>query len=491
MDPARLKALLLARICVARICVARICVSGLTCGPSAVGLVLVVEDAASLPAMAQTLEVSLSIGGVQYEQSRFDIPGTPPPHRYGLRLPDNTAGEITLNLRALDANGQGIRICGVEYTWGTTATLSKGTNEFKVVFAAADGKFSNTSTLYAAWSRLYLWAVGAGGTVLKYDGACWQREQSPVLKPEYTLKAIWGLDDNDLEAGSNNDLWVIGESSGGSPMNVLLRRKDGVWSLRAQFAGTVTAMWGLDDPTDSAKVWILGRNGTTPFIAYHQKSAGNTAVTQLSLTTSFERGTGETLADLSALYGDGQSLVLAARLNAATAPALVLYSLKDGATPMFSKVMGSTTAATTLPHTIDSMDHRVDDPLIWMAGVRTSPTATNKAGVSVWDMTTRMYTTFPNLMIDPGAVRIIASSSTIAYLARLDPAAPAEPVLRCTKENVVTNCAPLTGQAGHFRGTVTSLWRGNDGTVWITMTNGGLARISQSSTEMIDSFWAQ
>jgi hypothetical protein len=87
-------------------------------------------------------------------------------------------------------------------------------------------------------------------------------------------------------------------------------------------------------------------------------------------------------------------------------------------------------------------------------------------------------------------VRLAADNRSTAYVAKVDPAAPvAEPMLRCTS-GPSGGCMPMPGQANHFRSSVTSLYRSDDGMLWVTMTKGGVARINPSDSFKSESFWA-
>lgn len=58
-----------------------------------------------------------------------------------------------------------------------------------------------TQNLRGVWGRSAneVWAVGAGGTLLKWDGATWPRQ---LVGTSIDLKAIWG---------TGTHLWMVGE----------------------------------------------------------------------------------------------------------------------------------------------------------------------------------------------------------------------------------------------------------------------------------------
>jgi hypothetical protein len=87
-----------------------------------------------------------------------------------------------------------------------------------------------------------VWAVGALGTVLRYDGAAWRRVESGV---QARLLAVWGA--------SSTEVWIAGEG-------VVLRwdgRRLGKAAVPGPL-GTLRAIWGRG----ARDVWIVG-DGTT------------------------------------------------------------------------------------------------------------------------------------------------------------------------------------------------------------------------------------
>jgi hypothetical protein len=490
------------------ICLASFCLAGSTCAPAPVGLVFTVEDAANLPAMTQYLSISLKLNGTEYVDANYPIPLVPYPHRYGLLVPADAGGEVKLTVRPLGEGQNRLSACGSEYQWNTTATLNEGVNEYKVLFTKPEGKFTNKNDLYASWSRKNFWTVGAGGTVLQYDGTCWTREQSPLLKPEYTFKAIWGLNDEEDDDPNNpnpnviNDLWVMGEtSSGGTPQSVLLRRHKGVWTERGSLQGTVTAMRGLDGQSDDgSNIWIIGKNGTTPFLYFHKRKADNYVISKAPVSAYFELSSNESIADLTALQGS-EALFIAAKINrAASTPYLILFKEEPVLNPPFRKEAGSVIATNPLPLSIDAMSARTLDE-IWLAGAKLSPMpgANNKISIRRLELSllTGGYqdTPFPDQMLfETSKLRLVSNENNVAYLAKVDDSAAPRPIdqplVRCQYSAGTSSCAVLPGQSGRFPGAITSAWATNEGALWFTMSGGSLVRIDAQNNGAIETFVA-
>lgn len=487
------------------ICLASLCLAGSACSPEPVGLVLTVEDAANLPPTTQSLLVSFTVNGVRYKDENFTVPQQDPyPHRYGIRLPDNASGEVKITVQPLSGGSSSSKIsaCGSEYKWESAAALKSGINEYKIIFTRPEGKYSNKNDLFASWSRQYFWAVGAAGTVIQYDGTCWKREQSPLLKPEYTFKAIWGLNDNE-DPGGQNDVWVVGETnSGGSPQSVLLRRHQGVWSERGSLQGAVTAMGGLDALSDDgSKLWILGKDGTTPFLYYHEKKADNYVISKAQNTAYFDLAFNESIGDLTAMHALGDNIFIAAKVNRANStPYLTLFRYDPVLNPPFRKATG-TAIMNPLPLSIDSISV-LDANVIWLAGPNLSPMpgANNKVTIrrlEAGGATDYQYTTFPDPMLfETSKVRMLAGEVDVMYLAKTDDSAtprPIEqPIVRCeySTGTATGTCASLSGQNGRFPGVITSGWRGNEGALFYTLSGGGLARIDTKKSDAIETFVA-
>lgn len=86
-----------------------------------------------------------------------------------------------------------------------------------------------------------VWAVGTGGAALHWDGRVWTRESEPAA---FALNAVWGR--------AKDDVWAAG--SGGA----LLHYDGSAW--RAEFSGTgeaLNALWG-----SSRRLWAVGEHGT-------------------------------------------------------------------------------------------------------------------------------------------------------------------------------------------------------------------------------------
>ncbi|WP_146645628.1 sialidase family protein [Labilithrix luteola] len=107
-----------------------------------------------------------------------------------------------------------------------------GTGEFVSVGSQAN--------LKAAWGHdEHLWAVGAGGTILHYDGATWHAQDSGT---SVELEAVFGF--------SDRDVWVAG------PEGTVLHFDGERWSKIdvGDYHGRLETIWG----SASDDVWIGG-----------------------------------------------------------------------------------------------------------------------------------------------------------------------------------------------------------------------------------------
>ncbi len=85
-----------------------------------------------------------------------------------------------------------------------------------------------------------VWAIGAAGLILHYDGTTWTQVTSGTTQD---LNGIWGA--------SANDMWIVGNN------RTILRYDGKVWTGKALANATLTdlkAVWGAS----SATVWIVG-----------------------------------------------------------------------------------------------------------------------------------------------------------------------------------------------------------------------------------------
>src|SRR5262245_31865968 len=91
------------------------------------GLLFVAEQIDAYPSGTAYLQAKISVGGYTHDPVLFTVPtpsSKPLPHRFGVRLPDNASGEVSITLTALDSNKNALTVCGNEYQWQTTAELN-------------------------------------------------------------------------------------------------------------------------------------------------------------------------------------------------------------------------------------------------------------------------------------------------------------------------------------------------------------------------------
>jgi hypothetical protein len=100
-----------------------------------------------------------------------------------------------------------------------------------------------SADLRAVWGSADhdVWAAGTGGTLLHWDGRVWTRASEEAA---FSLNAVWGR--------AADDVWAAG--TGGT----LLHYDGSAW--RAEFSGTsqaLNALWG-----SSRQLWAVGEHGT-------------------------------------------------------------------------------------------------------------------------------------------------------------------------------------------------------------------------------------
>ena len=103
--------------------------------------------------------------------------------------------------------------------------------------------FPQGNWLYATWgtSDTNLWAVGAGGVILHWDGAAWSQFASNTTAD---LSAVWG--------SSGSDIWAAGVQG------AIVHWNGSTWSPSSSVAtDNITAVWGAS----SNDVWVAGWNG--------------------------------------------------------------------------------------------------------------------------------------------------------------------------------------------------------------------------------------
>jgi hypothetical protein len=102
-----------------------------------------------------------------------------------------------------------------------------------------------TRTLFGVWGSASndVWAVGQASSIFRYDGTSW-RDVSPGFTPDGTFRATWG--------SAPNDVWAVGEMVGAA-------HYDGrAWTERGGSA-FLYGMYGLA-PDD---IWAVGAGGMT------------------------------------------------------------------------------------------------------------------------------------------------------------------------------------------------------------------------------------
>jgi hypothetical protein len=96
-----------------------------------------------------------------------------------------------------------------------------------------------------------VWAVGASGTILHWDGSAWSGTPSGTTEE---IRAVWG--------SGPNDVWAVGGPAFSDPHpapSTILHWDGTAWSNSTSPAGSLRAIWG----SGANDVWAVGDAGTT------------------------------------------------------------------------------------------------------------------------------------------------------------------------------------------------------------------------------------
>jgi hypothetical protein len=165
--------------------------------------------------------------------------------------------------------------------------------------------------LYDLWgaSRDDVWAVGAAGTIVHWDGRAWSAVASPT---QVELRGIWG--------SAANDVWAVGAAG------AILRWNGQRWAPLVHGTGVRTTLRGVagSGPSD---VWLVGDGGTILrwdgqriAVVSSGTSATLHAVFAFAPTAAFAAGGGATM-----LRFDGQKWAPTAEVTADRSDLLSLW----------------------------------------------------------------------------------------------------------------------------------------------------------------------
>jgi hypothetical protein len=151
-------------------------------------------------------------------------------HRYG-NPSDGSSDDLVTELQAFNTSWNRpvwlTEFSTVEWSAGTSAQTS-----------------GTTQSLNGVWgsSATSVWAVGANGTILKFNGTSWSAQTSGTTQ---NLNGVWG--------SSATSVWAVGANG------TILKFNGTSWS--AQTSGTtqnLNGVWG----SDANNVWSVGGGGT-------------------------------------------------------------------------------------------------------------------------------------------------------------------------------------------------------------------------------------
>ncbi len=145
------------------------------------------------------------------------------------------------NFRFSVRGGSATSALTVNYTLTGTATNGTDYDSGSAWAAQTSGV---TNALRGVWvsNATNVWAVGDGGTILKWNGTAWSAQTSGTTN---ALRGVWGT--------SATSVWAVGD--GGT----ILKWNGTAWS--AQTSGTTNALRGIWG-ADASNVWAVGDGGT-------------------------------------------------------------------------------------------------------------------------------------------------------------------------------------------------------------------------------------
>ena len=164
-------------------------------------------------------------------------------------------------------------------TGGTILRYSKDRGKWET---QASGTSNVLQSIYGTGDGAQLWAVGNGGTILHYskDAGKWETQTSGTTN---VLGSIYGTSDG-------AELWAVGSSG------TILRYSRDVGKWEMQVSGTTNLLTSIYGTGDGAQLWAVGNDGT---ILHYSKDSGKWE-TQASGTSNV----------LQSIYGTGDGAQL-------------------------------------------------------------------------------------------------------------------------------------------------------------------------------------
>jgi len=264
-------------------------------------------------------------------------------------------------------------------TFNTTWNRPVWLTEFSVVDwnAATSAQTSGvTQILNGVWgsSASSIWAVGAGGTILKFDGTSWSAQASGTTQ---NLNGVWG--------SSATSVWAVGDSG------TILKFNGTSWA--AQTSGTTQilyAVWG----SDASNVWAVGAGGTILKFNGTAWSAQTSGTTQAlngvwgsSATSVWAVGVGGTILKFNGTSWAAQTSGTTQNLNGVRGSSTTsVWSVGDAGTIL--KFNGTSWTAQTSGITV-ALDGvwASDANNVWAAGASGTRLRTTSGG-SLWSDST-------------------------------------------------------------------------------------------------------
>lgn len=229
----------------------------------------ILVDVSSVPSRTSKLTVTATHYG-QPAMNSADV--TAPFERFGLRFPHSFSGRLTLSATSFDnddcTHGSGqtgidLPIPFAELSLSLTAQSPRKCPNLDPCAAGKVCPFKNpppfaepptSNTIESIWAIASndIWAGGAAGTLLHYDGTAWTLYtawgQGDFAQPPSTsfFHGIWGV--------ASNDVWAVG--SGG-----IIYHYDGVrWRSRpSPVMQSLYSIWGVS----KSEIWAVGQVPTS------------------------------------------------------------------------------------------------------------------------------------------------------------------------------------------------------------------------------------
>lgn len=263
------------------------------------------------------------------------------PQTFGIKLPQNTVGRVTVTAKPLTEDGNPIVRCGQLLSTEGSAELEAPYTRIEIPlnYSTEDktevvSPYGISESLYSMWASSLnnLWVGGNSGLIARFDGSRWSRYKvTQSLSSAYY--AIYGLSANDMLVAS-----VVDSKAPVSQVKSQLFSWDGAcWSqvsASEQINGQITAMAALD-----GTYWLIGTDNAMRPMMYVVKKNSQQIYEIAERYRDAELGSKISTTAFTAATGTLLSIVAQ---KATTGPDTVLYlGVSDSATSKSYVIWGN------------------------------------------------------------------------------------------------------------------------------------------------------